>query len=167
MNAAHLHLAINHIPVIGLFFGIAFLLVALATRNRTIVKSALWIFFIIALLTIPVYLTGEPAEEMVGGMPGISQTLLHDHEDAAEKAYYVILFLGLLSLGGLWAARTRKHLSGLYLFAVLLIAIITAVMVAGAANQGGKIRHTEIESTRPALIDTDHNTGAETEDPES
>jgi hypothetical protein len=53
------------------------------------------------------------------------------------------------------------------LFALLLIAIITAVMVAGATNQGGKIRHTEIESVPPAIIDIDNNTGAETEDPES
>ena len=43
MNPAHWHLMLNNVPVLGTAFGIV----------------------IIALLAIPAYLTGEPAEEIV------------------------------------------------------------------------------------------------------
>ena len=39
MNAAHLHLIVNHIPVMGVLFGLIFLLVAMVGRNKTLIWS--------------------------------------------------------------------------------------------------------------------------------
>ena len=62
MNATHLHLMLNHIPVLGTVFGLGLLVFALWRKSEELKKAALGIFLIVALLAVPVYLTGEPAE---------------------------------------------------------------------------------------------------------
>ena len=63
MNWAHVHLLINHIPVLGTVFGTLLLVFGMAKKNETIKRVSLGIFAIIAVATVPVYFTGEPAEE--------------------------------------------------------------------------------------------------------
>ena len=76
MNATHLHLMLNHIPVIGTGFALLLLLVALAKRSDEWKKVSLWFFVLIALLTVPAYVTGEPAEDGVKGLPGIAKAVI-------------------------------------------------------------------------------------------
>lgn len=164
MNAAHWHLILNHIPVMGTFFGIIFLMVALIGRNRAIIKASLWILIVVAILTIPAYLSGGSAEEMVDDLPGISANIIHDHEESAEKAFYAAIILGLLAAGRLLRYRTRRNVSGMFLATLTLFAIITGVLMGSAANEGGKIRHPEIQGGWTAPTDTVQNSPTEVDD---
>ena len=65
MDAAHLHLMLNHIPVLGTAFGMALIAWALFRKSEELKRVSLGVFVIIALLAVPAYLTGEPAEEIV------------------------------------------------------------------------------------------------------
>jgi len=144
MNAAHLHLIVNHLPVIGVMFGLAFYLVAMIKGKDIPIKAAFWIFFSVALLAIPAYLTGEPAREYIDDDSGIPRDIIQEHEETAEVAFVATLVLGLLSLMGLINYRRRRHLSKLFLTFMLLVAVVVAALMASAANQGGEIRHPEI-----------------------
>jgi hypothetical protein len=144
MNAAHFHLIVNHIPVTGIMFAMVFMLIAVIGRNKTMIKTSLWMIFIIALLTIPVYLSGGAAEEMMAGWPDISPEAVHLHLEAAEQALIAILVLGAVAAGSLLLYRAQRSLSGMFLATLLLFTIITSVLLAGAANKGGEIRHPEI-----------------------
>ncbi len=163
MNAVHMHLILNHIPVMGTLFGIIFLLLALAGRNKAIIKASLWILVFVAILTIPAYFTGGSAEEMVENLPGISEDIIHEHEESAEKAFIAALILGLLAAVRLLRYRTRSRVSGMFLATLTLFAIITGVLMASAANEGGNIRHPEIQSGWTAPGNTDHDTLPDTE----
>ena len=55
------------------------------------------------------FLTGEPAEEVVGHLPGISEQAIEEHEEAAEVAAIVTGFAGLLGLWLLIARRGGRH----------------------------------------------------------
>jgi len=146
MNGAHLHLIVNHVPVMGVLFGLIFLLVAMVGRNKTLIKASLWILVFVAILTIPAYLTGGGAEEVLEGLPGISTDLIHEHEDAAEQAFIAVLALGVIAALGLLVNRAKNRVSGIFLATIFLLTIITGVLMGGAANMGGQIRHPEIRS---------------------
>lgn len=49
MNAAHLHLLLNHIPVIGLLGAVSILAAGAIARNATLVRTSLWAFALLAL----------------------------------------------------------------------------------------------------------------------
>ena len=100
MNGAHLHLLINHIPVLGTFFGLALLAFGVWKRSDDLRKAALGTLVIVALGAVAAYLTGEPAEDVVKGLPGVSRPLMSRHEDAAGIALGGAIVLGVLALGG-------------------------------------------------------------------
>lgn len=151
MNAAHLHLIMNHIPVIGMLIAVVFLIASLFHGKDILIKASLWMLFFVALSAIPAYLTGDPAHEYLEHTPGLRNDLILEHEDAAEVAFVSSMILGLLALLGLVGYRQRRRLSRLYLFLVLLASLVVLALVAGAANQGGKIRHPEVRSASQLL----------------
>ena len=87
MNAAHLHLLLNHLPVIGIPIIGVFLLLALAGKQQALVRIALGFTVVLALLTVPVYLSGEPAEEIVEDLPGVPHAVLEEHEEIANVTF--------------------------------------------------------------------------------
>ena len=98
MNPAHLHLILNHVPVVGTLFGLALLGWGLLRKSEELTKTSLGILIIIALLAIPVYLTGEPAEEIVEHLPGVNEASIEQHEEAALVAFVGILIVGAAAL---------------------------------------------------------------------
>ena len=62
MDQAHLHLILNHFPILGPLFGTVLLLIGTLKNNKVIQKAGLMSIAVIALITIPAYFTGEAAE---------------------------------------------------------------------------------------------------------
>ncbi len=148
MNPAHLHLLLNHIPLPGILLGLALLLVALSRNNDELKKLSCCVFLLIALLAVPVYLTGEGAEEIVEHLPGVEHELIEEHEESALVSLVAIEVLGLLSLAGLIRFRGPGELPHWFVTTCLLLSIVVAGMVAWTSNLGGRIRHSE---TRPGF----------------
>ncbi|MGZ3711139.1 MAG: hypothetical protein ACXVBE_05250, partial [Bdellovibrionota bacterium] len=84
MNYAHIHLVLNHLPVVGIPLTLCFLANGFVRGNQGAQKFALLTLVAIAALTVVTYLTGEPAEKFVEHMPGVSEPFIDAHEDAAE-----------------------------------------------------------------------------------
>lgn len=149
MNAAHFHLLLNHIPVVGMFFALLLLAAAVARRSEELKKAALWALVIVAAFAVPTYLTGEPAEMVVMELPDVTEAVVDRHQDAAKLALALVSAGGVAALAGLVVrhAKTVPHW-----FAVALLAWSVAAMgtLAWTANLGGKIRHTELRGAAPA-----------------
>ncbi|HYR59058.1 MAG TPA: hypothetical protein VEO95_10525, partial [Chthoniobacteraceae bacterium] len=60
MNAAHWHLALNHLPVVGMFFGALLLIFALWRKDDRLIRVCLAALAVVAVTGVPAYLTGEP-----------------------------------------------------------------------------------------------------------
>lgn len=146
MNWAHVHIAINHAPVIGIIFGFLLLTYAMVRKSEELKKASLGIFVIIALIAIPVYFTGGGAEEVVEHLPGVSESIIERHEDSAFSTFVMVEILGLLTLGGLFLYRRPQTLSNWFVILSLVLSIIIGGLMTRTANLGGQIRHTEIRS---------------------
>ena len=154
MNLAHVHLSLNHFPVIGTIIGLGLFLVALVSKSDDLKRACLVIFLGIALLSIPTYVTGNAAQEAIcigpsNGPctdPGVSKSMIRAHEGAALQGLAFMELTGAFAWLGLWQFRRISRVSRWNLSAVLLLSIVTVSLMARAANIGGEIRHPEIRS---------------------
>ena len=146
MNWAHIHLVINHIPLIGLGFTILLIVIGMFRNSRELVVVGLIFVILIALWAIPAYLTGEAAEELVENLPGISEQLIEEHEEKAKVALILIEITGVLALIALIGLRFSEKIFELISTLTLLLLIISGLFITWTANLGGKISHPEIRS---------------------
>lgn len=146
MNWAHIHLIINHFPVTGFIFGFLFLLYATIRKSEELKKTGLGFLVIMALITVPVYFTGNAAGEIIERLPGASKSLIGTHQEVASLALTVVVVFGLFAAGGLFYFRRKTAVPRWFLIIVLMLTILTNGLIALTANLGGQIRHPEARS---------------------
>ena len=166
MNQAHLHLLLNHLPILGTLFGILILASGFLLKNNTVKRTALGIFVLSALCAIPAYLTGEGAEEVVESLPGVSENLMEAHEELANIFLWMVGALGLLSLATFYADFKSKTIASTLYALTFVAAIGTMVFAQRVGSSGGEIRHTEIRSGATATVGNENpgNGGGEKSD---
>ncbi len=150
VNWAHLHLMINHIPVIGLPGAVLLLLYAVVRKSEEVQRVAFGAIILVAILTIGVYLSGQAAENMVKKLPGVTEEAIGRHEDVADLSLILIEALGVLALAGLFFLRRSGSIPKWLVSLVFVFSLITALVVGYTANRGGEIRHSEIRSSGEA-----------------
>lgn len=145
-NWAHIHLMINHFPVIGILGAQVLLIYGLARRKHDMAVFSLGVFTFLAVITVAVYFTGHGAEDVVKNLPGVTEVFIDRHEEAAEFAMILMVILGIGGAIGLFFELKSGSVPVWIMVAILLISVATAIMVTITANLGGQIRHTEIRS---------------------
>ena len=146
MNATHLHLLLNHVPVVGTAFALVFLGYGLAKNSNDLKFAAYVALVAVGLLAIPVYLTGEPAEDSVKSLPGVSKSIIEQHETAAKAAFVGVLLLGAFAWLAFFLSCRSKGVPPWFNSLLLLFAVIVVGLMAWTANLGGQVRHTEIRA---------------------
>lgn len=165
MDPAHLHLLLNHVPTVGFVIGLILFLTSLVARNAELKRASLVVFVGIALVTIPTYMSGNAAEEMLceGGAKaptcadtGVSHNLIQTHEGAALLAFAAIIPTGAFAWLGLWQIRRTSRAANWNLAVILLLSVVAFGLAARAANIGGEIRHPEIRSAQETVTPEGH-----------
>jgi uncharacterized membrane protein len=156
MNLAHLHLLLNHFPIIGTIVALGLFIASFIGKNDDLKRSALIIFAAIALITLPAFFSGVGAQRMVRKEPGIAVAVIDRHEGAAILAMFLMLITGALALIELWKRRrirTEKIWSGT-VFAILVFSLLTTAVMARVGTTGGDIRHPEIWDVKDVTQET-------------
>lgn len=151
MNYAHLHLLLNHVPIIGSIVGLGLFLISFFGKNEDLRRASYIIFAAVALLTIPAFLSGFGAEQMIKG-PGVSDALISRHEGSALLSLWFMELTGALALIGIWQSQTNARPSRGNVSAVLLFSILTVVLIGRTGNTGGDIRHPEVRPGQEATL---------------
>ncbi len=144
INWAHIHLMINHIPVIGIPGAILLLVYAIVRKSEEVKMVAFGALVLLAIMTIGVYLTGQGAADIVKKLPGVTEGPIGRHEDAADVSLIFIEGLGILALAGLILLRRSGSIPKWLVSLVLVLSLMTAIVAGYTANLGGQIRHPEI-----------------------
>jgi hypothetical protein len=157
MNAAHLHLALNHLPIFALAFGLITLAWGRLRGPRTLMTVGLVLTVLAGAGAGGTFLTGEPAEEVLEDRAGFDKELVHEHEEAADFALWLTLAAAVTAAGALWWSRAGGDYSGPAVAVTLLIGVIAMVALAITALRGGEISHPEIRSGAAAAVVVSHD----------
>lgn len=153
MNAAHWHLALNHIPVVGTLFVLCLFAWAVFRRSDELKRVSLGATIAVALLTIPVYMTGEPAfeaaMEVLEATPEDEDPLVKAHETAAAISFSALGVAAIVAIAGLVQTRGKRPLPQKTAITLLIVLFATAALMGRTANFGGQIRHPEIRAIPP------------------
>ena len=144
MNDAHLHMVVNHFPIIGTILGLGILIVGIILKNNSVKNTAYALFIVAALFALASIATGDGAEELVEDMPNIGKRIIHEHEEIAEKLAIVLYLLGAISILGI-VLNLKNHSKAKFIsFVAVIVAIVGTYLTILAGTSGGEIRHTEI-----------------------
>ncbi len=147
MNPTHIHLLLNHFPIVGTLIGSAILLYSIIKNQTSGKATGAVIIVIMAVIALPVMLTGEPAEHAAKQISGISKATIHDHEEMAEKAIWLMEITGLASLIALVLHKIKSLLTPKAFFVAFLFSFAAFLTMAWTGYSGGKIRHPETSKT--------------------
>jgi len=144
MNLPHVHLLLNHFPIIGTIIALAVFVFGLIGKSDDLKKAGLVVFAGIALLSIPTYMSGNGAADALSKLPGVSMNAIAVHNNAAVVAIAFMEFTGLFAWLGLWQYRRFTQARTWTLATVVVLSLIAVYFMAVTGNTGGQIRHGEI-----------------------
>ena len=144
MNQAHIHLIVNHIPIMGSAFAAVLLAAGVLRKDLTLTRAGLVAVLAAGLLCLPAQLTGEGAAAIVQDMPRVSRALIQNHAEAAELGFWALEVAASLALFSLLLLKNASPKARLLTLLTLALAAVSFGLLARAGNLGGQIRHTEI-----------------------
>jgi len=144
---AHLHLIVNHLPIFGSILGTLVLAYGLTVKSRHTKIAGYLLLAISAFGAAIAFATGDPAQEIVENIAGISTESIKLHEEAAQISLAIMFILGLSSLAGIYSTYFKTKFKKQITLITLLIGIISFISVSITGYLGGKIRHTEFNTT--------------------
>lgn len=144
MNLAHIHIVLNHIPSLGSVLGLLILLLAISTKNDALKKSGFGVLVLIAMATLPTYLTGNGARAMIAKQPGVPLGLIEVHQNFAMLTFIAMTIAGTFAWFGLWEIRRFSRASSLTTMGSVLTAAVAMGLILFTGSIGGKISHPEI-----------------------
>lgn len=146
MNAAHLHLMANHFPLVGFVFSLLLLTLGLLRSNEGYSRAGYLVILAAGVFSIPTFLTGEPAEEILEKLSGFSEVLVEAHEEAAELAIWFIGVTTVAAAAAFWCSLKQVGTSKLILKSILALNLVSIIMIGRTSQLGGKISHPEIRN---------------------
>lgn len=153
-NAAHLHLLVNHFPIVGAFLAVPVLVLALVLRKeRGLLLAGTLLLVVVAVSGWYSVRTGEQAMDQLEAQEDkewnatFEEADVGEHEDRAELAMWFAYPTAVISILVLAAAHVRpadNPLGRVWIGVVLVAALATGGAMAWAGNAGGTIMHREI-----------------------
>ena len=141
MDGAYVHIAINHFPIILALLGAAAAVASFIWRRRAVWLYAVATLTLAGLSVYPVKLSGDMAEESMEKMPYVTREAIHEHEEAAELAMWILIGTGVLSAYAWWRALQSAPRDETFATPTWLRALVTigALASAGATSYAAKL----------------------------
>lgn len=148
MNDAHIHLVVNHFPIIGAIFALGVLLFGIILSSNPTKNVAYVLFIVVAVFAFISDKTGGGAAHMLKEMPNVDlgKDTIKTHAQLGGKFALVSYLLGVVSLVGLFLNIKKNSREKLVSFLVLIIAAVALYLGKEVGTTGGEIRHTEIRN---------------------
>ena len=96
-DITHLHLLLNHVPTIGTVIGLGLFVLSFVRQSDHLKHVSLEVLYLIALATIPVYITGVGGQATILDRPDVSAEAIVAHHDSALVAFILIEITGFVA----------------------------------------------------------------------
>ncbi|EKE26335.1 MAG: hypothetical protein ACD_4C00324G0001 [uncultured bacterium (gcode 4)] len=143
INAVHIHLLLNHFPVVLSVIWPVILVVWLFLNKKEVINTSLFIFIFVSLLSIPIYFSWGQAAWPVSAVSWVNLQALVMHYKVATYTFYVLLVLWFLSILTIYLNWNNNKFKFFY-YIVLIFSILVLWWVSLTWYYGWAIRHTEI-----------------------
>lgn len=153
---AHLHLALNHVPIIGLAVASLPVLIGIVFHSRGALASGLLAVLCCAATMPAIMETGEAAQEafvdgsIEPGMDPAGKAAFREHSGRAKATAPVVYAAGILSIVALLALIRFPRQTAWIGWAVLVANLLSVSLSVWTAEAGGRIRHAEFRGPVPA-----------------
>lgn len=144
MNWTHLHLALNHIPVLGVPFAVVLLAWGWVFGKREVLRVAVIWMALLSVAAIAIKFTGDFAAEGDPKRWNEVKAYVDRHEESADQATTAVFLLGLAAGVAVYLGRGERPLPTWMLALLMVVGIGASVMYARSANLGGRINHPEL-----------------------
>jgi uncharacterized membrane protein len=157
MDWAHIHIMLNHFPIILEIVGAAATIVAIMWPRRGTWMYAAASLTLAGLTVIPTYFTGAPAEHLLNRPWYVVRGAIHNHEEAALISAILVGVVALIAAFA-WRRMVRypreTSLPGALRALLLAGAMIATAHIVYTSLLGGRIVHDSpiLQGPRPAGI---------------
>ncbi len=155
MDLAHLHLVLNHIPIVGFPFLLMIGIWATFRKDHALRKFLYAVSIALTLVTAVAFQTGEPAEDRAE-TTGASDAAIHDHEEAAETAMVFVWVSAVLAAVAFFSVG-KPSLENVTASLYAISLVLTIVALGWTGYEGGKIRHGDGVIATIQTIDESHD----------
>lgn len=165
LDAPHLHLLTNHLPIFVTLSGLFAMAVGLWRNNRGITQVALTLVFLGIAGGILTFWFGQQAYKPVRGLADeMGQDWLDLHMERAEQVIWVFWTAGAAVAAALVLVRKEHRLAIPAAMVAGTLGLLSMGLAGWIADAGGKIRHPELRqpSAKPdsgSASQSDENDG--------
>lgn len=146
----YLHVLLNPLPIYGLLVALFGLIAATYLRSRGGQLTGLVLIFACALSAWPVTYHGEQAEDRVMvAVDDDGRAWLKAHEHRAETLIYFYYALALMAAAAIFAPKKWPRSARPFVFATMLLSVVSLSAGFYIAHAGGKVRHREFRTVPP------------------
>ncbi|MBM4174349.1 MAG: hypothetical protein FJ212_08375 [Ignavibacteria bacterium] len=144
MNDAHIHLLVNHLPIILPMIAVIARIVAFFMDSDALKRFAMIILILSGICAFASMQSGERAEEMIESTVFFSETHIEAHEEAAETFAIFSYVIAVMAIVSLWADFKKKSFAVILTEITLGLCIVSFYFAQKTGTTGGEIRHEEI-----------------------
>jgi uncharacterized membrane protein len=142
---SHLHILVSVFPSFGLVFVLGFYVTGFLSDNIGIKRTCLVLFGMLALLSVPTYLSGTGSMALLSKNPGFPKDTMSAHFAWGMAALLALVMTGVAALVELWRSGRAGAKSGSGFRLVCGLAIVALGLMVMA--DGWEINHRELQST--------------------
>lgn len=156
MNDAHIHLLVNHLPIILPMIAIIARITAFFLDSDALKRFAMIMLILSGIFAFASMQSGEKAEEMLESTVFFTESYIEAHEEAAETYAIFTYVIAIMAIISLWADFTKKSFAMILSEITLGLCIVSMYFAQKTGTTGGEIRHEEI---RPGFVvpETEHH----------
>lgn len=157
VSSEHLHLALNHFPIMGMPFAALATAWGLLARNRGTLRAGLVLTLVCASATFAVMSTGNAAADAYDGAEFIDSdgyALMIEHGERATKAAWAAYAAGAVAAVAWGASFFSEKLSRLAGVVCACAALVACGLSIWTADLGGQIRRPDFRDKHTVPVST-------------
>lgn len=161
MTAAHIHLISVHLPVVGVLFALAVLVIALLSGRDLLLKLAYGTLLFSAAVAAVAYYSGPAAYDALQQALRGDEHWVEQHAAVGRAFFFALVLAAIAALQALLqfaqGEPPPRWLRGL----IMALALLCCYLGAWSAHLGGAIRHEQVREPEWLLLPHLHDVASE------